>query len=208
MFFCRLGNEASSKSENHKMESPQWQITDDRRMDGKTLNPGHHIWRNIDFISDCFHIKVNFYLLCYSEPVKDGFFFHHHHHNSLMVNGHKSVFAVFWLKVVTSGPGLRPKKNIIISCSITRSCCFFFFFFCPSHFSVQRKIFSYANQWVWTFALNFIIMFTLHEVTVETVIKALVYTLEFHIIGCKEPFTSIREIQAWGSAEHQAGLHS
>lgn len=30
-------------------------------------------------------------------------------------------------------------------------------------------------------------MFTLHEVTVETVIKA----LQFHIIGCKEPFTSI-----------------
>lgn len=126
------------------------------------------------------------------------FFFHHHHHhqNSLMVNGHKCVFAVFWLKVVKSGPGLRPKKYIIISCSITRSCCLFFLFLSISLHHAEEDVFVCKSMSVNICPEFHHYVHTLHEVTVETVIKALVYTLEFHIIGCKEPFTSIREIQA------------
>lgn len=59
------------------------------------------------------------------------------------------------------------------------------------HSSEEEYIYILESMIVSKLTSNFIITVSLHGVTVETVIKAWVKTSVFHIIGCREPFTSI-----------------
>lgn len=124
-----LGMKTVAKVRIIKRKVPSgWQITNDRRMDGKPqilviTYEGILIWAQTGFIQ----MLIFTFFATLSLSRMNIFFNHYYHQSSLMVNRHKAVIAVFWRNVEKSRPSSRPKKYLIISCSITRSCCPFHF---------------------------------------------------------------------------------